>query len=203
MDDKEPVKCWPLCGGWCVLFFCLSPWGWQAQRAADQIILSAHIGGDIQRTRFVAFLSKKVEYRIFSIADPYRIVVDLPEVEIQVPAEKGRGLILSSRSGLLAAGKSRIVIDLVEPAIIEKAELLPPETRVAGAACHRAGEILAQGVCRGRQNPAASSKGRREPERRRRKKFRRTGGRSSSSILAMAGWMQARMEGSRIHLKKT
>jgi N-acetylmuramoyl-L-alanine amidase len=97
---------------------------------ADQIFLSAQIGGDIQRTRYVAFLSKKVEYRIFPIADPYRIVVDLPEVDIQVPAEKGRGLILSSRSGLLAAGKSRIVIDLVEPALIEKSELLPPENEL-------------------------------------------------------------------------
>jgi N-acetylmuramoyl-L-alanine amidase len=97
---------------------------------ADQILLSAQIGGDIHRTRFVAFLSKKVEYRIFSIADPYRIVVDLPEVDIQVPGEKGRGLILSSRSGLLAAGKSRMVIDLVEPALIEKAELLPPENEL-------------------------------------------------------------------------
>jgi len=97
---------------------------------ADQILLNAQIGGDAQRTRFVAFLSKKVEYRIFSIADPYRIVVDLPEVSIQAPAEKSRGLILSSRSGLLSAGKSRIVIDLAEPALVEKSELLPPENEL-------------------------------------------------------------------------
>ncbi len=109
-----------------LLFFLIALAAGPAARA-DQILLSAQIGGDIQQTRFVAFLSKKVEYRIFSIADPYRIVIDVPEVEIQVPAEKGRGLILSSRSGLLAAGKSRIVIDLVEPALIEKSELLPPE----------------------------------------------------------------------------
>ena len=109
-----------------LLFFLIALGASPAARA-DQILLSAQIGGDIQQTRFVAFLSKKVEYRIFSIADPYRIVIDVPEVEIQVPAEKGRGLILSSRSGLLAAGKSRIVIDLVEPALIEKSGLLPPE----------------------------------------------------------------------------
>ena len=95
------------------LLFLLIALGSGRAADADQILLSAQIGGDIQRTRYVAFLSKKVEYRIFSIADPYRIVVDLPEVDIQVPAEKGRGLILSSRSGLFAAGKSRIVIDLV------------------------------------------------------------------------------------------
>lgn len=95
--------------------------------SANQITLNAQIGGDIQRTRFVAFLSKKVEYRLFSIVDPYRVVVDLPEVDVQVPSVKQRGLVLSSRAGLLAQGKSRIVIDLVEPALVEKAEILPPQ----------------------------------------------------------------------------
>src|SRR5208337_4928933 len=107
------------------LFMLLIP----AQRAAgaDQVTLKAEIGGDAQHTRFVAFLSKKVDYRIFSIGDPYRIVIDLPEAEIQVPAGIKRGLVLSSRSGLLAPGKSRIVIDLAEPALVEKSQLLPPE----------------------------------------------------------------------------
>ncbi|MGO8952721.1 MAG: N-acetylmuramoyl-L-alanine amidase [Rhodomicrobium sp.] len=107
------------------LFILLIP----VQRAAgaDQVTLKAEIGGDAQHTRFVAFLSKKVDYRIFSIGDPYRIVIDLPEAEIQVPAGIKRGLVLSSRSGLLAPGKSRIVIDLAEPALVEKSELLPPE----------------------------------------------------------------------------
>lgn len=95
--------------------------------AAHSLTLDAQIGGDRQRTRFVAFLSRKVDYRIFSIVDPYRIVVDLPEVEIQVPGEKTRGLVLSSRAGLLTQGKSRIVIDLLEPALVEKSEILPPE----------------------------------------------------------------------------
>ncbi|MBT3071971.1 N-acetylmuramoyl-L-alanine amidase [Rhodomicrobium sp. Az07] len=94
---------------------------------AEDIVVSAQIGGDSQRTRFVAFVSKAVEFRAFSMANPYRIVIDMPETDIQVPGAKGRGLILSSRSGLLAPGKSRIVIDLAAPALIEKAELLPPE----------------------------------------------------------------------------
>ncbi len=98
-----------------------------ANQNQNQITLNAQIGGDTHKTRFVAFLSKKVEYRLFSIADPYRIVVDLPEVDVQVPAAKERGLVLSSRAGLLSQGKSRIVIDLVEPALVEKSEILPPE----------------------------------------------------------------------------
>ncbi len=92
----------------------------------QQVPLKAEIGGDGEHSRYVAFLSKKTEYRIFSISDPYRIVVDLPEIGIQVPAG-GHGLVASSRSGRLAAGKSRIVIDLAEPALVEKSALLPPE----------------------------------------------------------------------------
>jgi len=107
----------------CAIFFLVAFLG--AAHAKD-IVVSAQIGGDSDRTRFVAFISKPVEFRTFSMASPYRIVIDLPETDIQVPAGH-RGLILSSRSGLLAPGKSRIVIDLAEPALIEKSELLPPE----------------------------------------------------------------------------
>jgi N-acetylmuramoyl-L-alanine amidase len=111
-----------------VLFLAAVLIAWPAM-GGDQILLNAQIGGDLQHTRFVAFLSKNVEYRIFSIAEPYRIVIDMPEAEIQVPAD-GRGLVVSARSGLLAQGKSRIVIDLAEPALVEKSELLPPENNL-------------------------------------------------------------------------
>jgi N-acetylmuramoyl-L-alanine amidase len=97
--------------------------------AAEEVKLKAEIGGDAQHTRYVAFLSKQVEYRIFSLGDPYRLVIDLPEADIQVPAVK-RGLVASSRSGKLAAGKSRIVIDLTEPALVEKSQLLSAENGV-------------------------------------------------------------------------
>ena len=106
------------------LLFLLLPM--RSAAAADEITLKAEIGGDAQHTRFVAFVSKRVDFRIFSIGDPYRIVIDLPEAEIQVPAER-RGLILASRSGKLAEGKSRIVIDLAAPALVEKSEMLAPE----------------------------------------------------------------------------
>ncbi len=94
---------------------------------ADEVTLTAGIGGDGNHTRYVAFLAQKVEFRIFSITDPYRIVIDLPEVGIQVPTGMQRGLVASTRSGLIATGKSRIVIDLTEPAVVEKSELLPPQ----------------------------------------------------------------------------
>jgi N-acetylmuramoyl-L-alanine amidase len=108
------------------ILFALLPAGASVAAAGAQVTVKAEIGGDGLHTRYVAFLSKNTNYRIFSISDPYRVVVDLPEVEIQVPAG-GRGLVLSSRSGRLAAGKARIVIDLAEPALVEKSAILPPE----------------------------------------------------------------------------
>ncbi len=98
--------------------------------AAEEVTLTAAVGGDSQHTRYVAFISRKTEFRIFSISDPYRIVIDMPETAIQVPAGAQKGLVLSTRAGLLTAGKSRIVIDLAEPALVEKSEMLPPENGV-------------------------------------------------------------------------
>ncbi len=115
---------------WRVIFIALLTHG-PAALAAEQVPVKAEIGGDSQHTRYVAFLSKNADYRIFSIGDPYRIVVDLPETDIQVPAG-AHGLVLSSRSGRLAAGRSRIVIDLAEPAVVEKSMLLPPENGLPG-----------------------------------------------------------------------
>lgn len=88
---------------------------------------SARLGGDKLRTRFVADLSKKVPYRVFMLADPYRVIVDLPDVRFQMPSglgDKGRGLVSAYRFGLFAPGKSRIVIDVSGPFLIEKSFVL-------------------------------------------------------------------------------
>lgn len=100
-----------------------------AATAAETVAKDARVGGDIQRTRFVADLSKEVDFRLFTLADPYRLIIDLPNVKFQLPAglgDEGRGLVQAYRYGLVAEGKARIVIDLTEPALIDKAFVLPP-----------------------------------------------------------------------------
>lgn len=84
----------------------------------------ARVGGDLNRTRFVADLSETVEFRAFLLSNPYRVIVDLPEVQFQMPSGaggEGRGLVSAFRYGLFAPGKSRIVIDVVGPVTIDKA----------------------------------------------------------------------------------
>lgn len=88
------------------------------------IATDARIGGDETQTRFVIDLSRKIELHVFTLADPFRVVVDIPQVTFRLPpkaGETGRGLIKAFRFGLVMPGGSRIVIDLVKPARVDKA----------------------------------------------------------------------------------
>ena len=94
--------------------------------AADSLPVAtdARLGGDENQTRFIMDLSRKIDLHVFTLADPYRVVVDIPQVTFRLPpkaGDTGRGLIKAFRFGLVMAGGSRIVIDLVKPARVEKA----------------------------------------------------------------------------------
>ena len=57
----------------------------------------------------------------------YRVIVDLPEVSFQMPEGLGtekRGLVTGYRYGMFAPGKSRIVIDVSGPFLVDKAFVL-------------------------------------------------------------------------------
>jgi N-acetylmuramoyl-L-alanine amidase len=93
------------------------------------VATNARLGGDDTQTRFVVDLSRKVDLHVFTLADPYRIVVDIPQVTFRLPpkaGETGRGLIKAFRFGLVMPGGSRIVLDLVKPARIDKAFVVDP-----------------------------------------------------------------------------
>ncbi len=81
------------------------------------------MGGDDRQTRIVLDLSRKIDMHAFTLADPYRLVIDLPQVSFQLPAragETGRGLVKAFRFGLMMKGGSRIVIDLAGPVRVDK-----------------------------------------------------------------------------------
>jgi N-acetylmuramoyl-L-alanine amidase len=83
------------------------------------------LAGDGKRTRFILDLDKNIQFRAFALADPYRVVVDLPQVTFKLASgTAGRGLIKAFRYGLVMPGGSRIVFDLAGPARIEKSYLL-------------------------------------------------------------------------------
>jgi len=87
------------------------------------------VGGDDKQTRFVVDFSHKIDVRAFTLANPYRVVIDMPQVAFQFPArtgDTGRGLVKAFRFGLVMQGGSRMVLDLTKPARIDRAFVLPP-----------------------------------------------------------------------------
>lgn len=97
--------------------------------AADApVATGGRVVGDESRTRFVLDLSGEVDLSAFTLAEPYRVVIDLPEIDFQLPpntGSTGRGLVSDWRYGQFAAGRSRIVLDATGPVKIDKAFVLP------------------------------------------------------------------------------
>jgi len=91
------------------------------------IASDARLAGDAKQTRFVLDLDKPIQFRAFALADPYRVVLDLPQVSFKLGAGTGvagRGLVKAFRYGLVMPGGSRIVFDLTGPAKIAKSYVL-------------------------------------------------------------------------------
>ena len=82
--------------------------------------------GDRERSLFQLTLSRGVTAEVYSLASPYRVIIDLPNVSFQLPEEagrKGRGLVTTFRFGQLAEGRARIVMDTDGPVAIAKAAM--------------------------------------------------------------------------------
>jgi len=106
----------------------------QAEPAGSAVVaISVALRQDAASARLVFDLSAPVSPNAFVLADPDRVIIDLPEVNFQVDPQAGRparpmpsraprtGLVSAFRFGLFAPGRSRIVIDLEGPARIVKA----------------------------------------------------------------------------------
>jgi N-acetylmuramoyl-L-alanine amidase len=95
----------------------------------EPVITGARIGDHGTTTRFVIEANEKLKFRIFTLASPYRVVIDLPEVAWRLlpgAGGTGRGLIEGFRFGLFAPGKSRVVLDMRAPVGIKKSFILDP-----------------------------------------------------------------------------
>jgi N-acetylmuramoyl-L-alanine amidase len=115
----------------------------------------ARLAGDTKQTRFVLDLDRTIQFRAFALSDPYRVVVDMPQVNFHLPAgagTAGRGLVRGFRYGLVMPGGSRIVIDLAGPAKVTNAYVLdsangqPPRLVIDVEEVDRATFAQTQGV---------------------------------------------------------
>ena len=107
--------------------------------AAGVAVTGASAERSAANAKFVFDLNKPVAVEAFVLADPDRVVVELPETTFLIDpaigrAPSGRGkaeaasLVPTFRFGQFVRGRSRIVFDLAEPARIVKAVAEPTES---------------------------------------------------------------------------
>ncbi len=87
----------------------------------------ADVVDESDKAKFTLRLSRGVPVEVYTLANPYRVILDLPDVGFQLPKNAGRkrqGLVTAFRYGLFAEGKGRIVIDVSGPVLISGAEMV-------------------------------------------------------------------------------
>ncbi len=77
-------------------------------------------------TLFTIEIPKKADYSIFTLTNPNRIVVDLPEMPLRIPSlseRKKSGLIRDVKYALIIKGKARLVIETTVPTKVAKSSI--------------------------------------------------------------------------------
>ena len=110
-----------------------SLWPTASVTADEPVATNIRIGTNSDTTRFVVDISDNVKFRIFALSDPYRIVVDLPEMAWRLPVDviprnlsRKRSLITNFRYGYFKPGLSRVVLDVESPTRIKSSFVIPP-----------------------------------------------------------------------------
>lgn len=100
-----------------------------ATARAEPGVTDLRVGVHPDKVRFVLDLTERVDYFIFQLPDPYRIVIDLPQVDFSLPGgghSRQVGSIAGWRYGLFEPGTSRVVIDATVPLAVKSSFILPP-----------------------------------------------------------------------------
>lgn len=90
-------------------------------------VIGVRFGAYPEKTRFVIELTETVAFRVTTQADPYRVVIDFPELAWPPAAApvKGAGLVQRYRNTVSSGGAMRVVLDLGEPARVREAFAIP------------------------------------------------------------------------------
>jgi N-acetylmuramoyl-L-alanine amidase len=125
----------------CLMASLVAAWSGHAHAAGEgakagspAIAAAVAVESDGAKTRFKVTLSKAVTAQVSLMERPDRVIIDLPEVAFHLPQEAGRsreGLIASYRYGLFAPGRSRVVMELTQPAVVSGMTTAPDATGAA------------------------------------------------------------------------
>jgi N-acetylmuramoyl-L-alanine amidase len=99
--------------------------------AATPQATAARVADYKSGARLVVEVSADLKVQVFTLANPYRVVIDMPEVEWKVSGDTpfdSHGLITGLRFGRFTPTTTRIVLDLGKPAKVAQSFVLAPST---------------------------------------------------------------------------
>ena len=102
--------------------------GWFTTAAHAVEISGFRVWTDPEKTRAVLDLSERADYRVFTLADPHRVVIDLSGSQLEKPLALDpnyAGVIAGVRQGLPDEATLRVVFDLSEASKIRSFMLEP------------------------------------------------------------------------------
>jgi N-acetylmuramoyl-L-alanine amidase len=94
------------------------------------VVIGLRLSETAQRTRFALELSDPLDVRVYTLTNPNRVVIDMPDVLWRAGDEarpSGRRSVRSYRYGQFRKGNFRFVVDLNAPVKVEAPQLIPPE----------------------------------------------------------------------------
>ncbi len=107
----------------CLMFL----FAYQAQAAVD--IQNMRIGNQSDGARVVFDMDKSIDYRVFLLDEPQRVVVDLEDADIkQLYTKISNQVVKQTRVGRMSGNDKRVVLELSRPAVVKKAFLIPPQS---------------------------------------------------------------------------
>ncbi len=98
----------------------------QDTAAQPAIAFAARVVGDGNRARLIVDFNQPVTHDVYLLTDPRRIIVDLSQTVFSLDGEARRlpkSIVSDLRYGTIAAGKSRIVMQLAKPVLVENETL--------------------------------------------------------------------------------
>ena len=98
--------------------------------ASGLILKEIRLGRDKATTRIVLDLTKTTDYKVFTLKNPYRVVIDTSQFSTKLEPKisfKKKNAVRSIRHGTFRPNVSRTVIELRYPVLIKKAHMLTGE----------------------------------------------------------------------------
>lgn len=115
-----------------LLFFAFASFPVVAEGETSEPLLAygARIAGDNARTRIVVDFDRELKISVHYVADPVRVIVDLPRTAFGFAADDlaPRGLFTDIRYGAMDEHSARIVLTASRPVRLAMAEVQPDET---------------------------------------------------------------------------